>query len=183
MKRIFTALLVMMTALLLVSCATLVGPRQVEVPLYKLQDALDRKFPFNNRYLELLNITVSNPRLVLQPETNRIITNVDTTIAPLFLNHSWKGSIALSGVLQIDASRNAVILANPHVDQFTIPGLDAAYATQLTKVGDILVEEILRDVPLYTFKPSDFRYAGITFYPTKIDTTSYSLVITFEPVK
>jgi hypothetical protein len=183
MKRTFGSLLVLMTALLLVSCATLVGSRQVEVPLYKLQNALDKKFPFNNHYLDLLNITVGNPRLVLQPETNRIVIDVDATIAPPFLNRSWKGSFVLSGVPEIDSSRNAVILADPHVDQFTIPGVDAPFAKQLTKVGDVLLEEILRNTPLYTFKPDDFRYAGITFYPTKINATSHSLMITFEPAK
>jgi hypothetical protein len=41
--------------LLLASCASLLGPRDVEIPLSTLQQAVSRKFPFNSRYLELLD--------------------------------------------------------------------------------------------------------------------------------
>jgi hypothetical protein len=56
---------------LLTSCATFLGPRDVELPLYKLQEALNRQFPLNSRYLELFNITVSNPQLAMHRSHRR----------------------------------------------------------------------------------------------------------------
>lgn len=183
MKPRLTALLAIATTFLLTSCAGLFGPREVELPLYKLQEAMDRKFPFNNRYLELFDISVSHPRLALQPDTNRIVTNLDAVIAPSILNKAWTGSLALSGVLRFDTSRNAIILAEPRMDKFMLDGVDARYTNQFAKIGALLAEQILKDAPLYTFRPEDFRYAGANFIPTKITTRSDSLVVTFEPAK
>lgn len=178
-----TALLAIAMTFLLTSCAGLLGPREVELPLYKLQEAMDRKFPFNNRYLEIFDISVSHPRLALQPDTNRVMTSLDAVIAPAFLNKAWNGSLALSGVLRFDPTRNAIILAEPRVDKFVLDGVDARYTNQFAKIGGLLAEQVLKDTPLYTFQPEDFRYAGTLFMPTKITTTANSLMVTFEPVK
>ena len=69
---------------LLVACASLLGTQEREIPLIVLQQSLQKKFPFNHRYLELFDMTVSNPVLSLQPDTNRVATTLDARIAPPF---------------------------------------------------------------------------------------------------
>lgn len=172
-----------LASLLLVSCAGLMGPREVDIPLYKLQEALTRQFPFNNRYLDLLDISVSNPRVALQPESNRILTTMDALIAPPFLKKSWRGSFTLSGNLQFDPSRGAIVLAAPRMDSFAIDGVDPGYTRQLAKVGSLLAEQLLNDVPLYTFKSNDLRLGGTSFIPTRINAKTNGLVVTFEPAR
>jgi hypothetical protein len=167
----------------LAACANLLGPRQVEVPLATLQASLDKKFPFNNRYLELFDIRLGSPRLSLQPGTNRLVTTLDAGIAPSFLKKSWQGNLALSGVLTIDPVRQAVVLADPRVESFQVDGVEPTYAPHIRKLGGVLVEQLFRDLPLYRFHPDDFRYAGTSFLPTKINTTSNGLVVTFEPAR
>jgi hypothetical protein len=169
--------------LLLASCASLLGPRDVEIPLSTLQQAVSRKFPFNSRYLELLDINVSNPRIALQPESNRVLTSMDVSFAPPFMNRSWNGSFAVSGQLGFDAARNAIVLADPHVETFTVNGLDMPYAAQITKIGRLLAEELLQDLPLYTFHPDDLHHAGTSFLPSKITTTARGLVVTLVPAR
>jgi hypothetical protein len=175
--------LTLIAAWLLASCATLLGPRDVEIPLSKLQQAVAGRFPFNNRYLELLDINVSNPRVSLQPDTNRITTSMDTSIAPPFLNRSWRGSLAISGNLKFDPSRNALVQGEPRLEQFAIDGMDPALTGQVRKIGGLLAEQLLRDAPLYTFKPEDLRYAGTPFTLSKITTRPDSLVVTFVPAR
>jgi hypothetical protein len=169
--------------LLLASCASLLGSRDVEIPLSTLQQAVSRKFPFNSRYLELLDIHVSNPRVALQPEDNRILTSMDVSFAPPFMNRSWNGSFAVSGQLGFDAVRNAIVLADPHVETLTVDGLDTPYAGQITKIGRVLAEELLQDLPLYTFHPDDLRHAGTSFIPSKITPTARGLVVTLVPAR
>lgn len=175
--------LIALAVFLLASCATLLGPRQVEVPLSTLQASLENRFPFNNRYLELFDIQVSSPRLTLQPGTNRVVTTLDASIAPFLVKKSWKGNLALSGILAIDPARNAVVLTDPRVEQLHFDGLDAAYAPQVTRIGSLLAMQLFKDMPLYTFHPHDFRYAGASFLPTKISTKASGLVVTFEPIR
>lgn len=165
------------------ACASLLGPRNVAVPLSTLQASLDKRFPFNNRYLELFDIQVQSPRLSLQPGTNRLVGNFDASIAPMWLKRSWQGSFALSGTLGLDASRNAVVLEDPRVETLNIQGIDPAYSRQVTRIAGLLAEQVFKDMPLYTFDPSDFRYAGASFFPTKINTSGNGLVVTFEPVR
>lgn len=170
-------------AFVLSSCATLLGPREVEIPLARLQESIAGRFPFNNRFLELLDIRVTNPRVTLQPGTNRILTSMDASVAPPLTNRTWNGNFAVSGQLRVDPSRNALVLAEPRVETFNVHGLDPLYANQITRVGSLLAEQILKDVPLYTFRPEDFRQAGTAFTPTKITTGTNALVVTFEPAR
>jgi hypothetical protein len=177
------ALLTIATALLLTACAGMLGPRDVELPIAKLQASLERKFPFNNRYLELFDIHVSNPKLTLQPDTNRVTTTMDATIAPPFVQQAWKGSFTLSGMLQLDPARRAVILAEPRMDHFTMDGVNAEQGRQIARISGLLAEQIVKDMPLYTFDDDSFRYGGTRFIPTKIVTRPTGLVVTFEPAR
>lgn len=183
MKRRFVSFALIFMALVLSSCATLLGPRNVEIPLARLQESIAGRFPFNNRFLELLDIRLTNPRVTLQPESNRILTSMDASVAPPFMKNSWTGNFAVSGQLRVDPSRNALVLADPRVETFNVNGLDPLYANQLTRVGSLLAEQLLKDMPLYTFRPEDFSYGGTTFNPTKITTGTNGLVVTFEPAR
>lgn len=183
MKLRHASFVMFFMAVLLASCATLLGPRDVEIPLARLQESIASRFPFNNRYLELLDIRVTNPKVSLLPDSNRILTSMDTSVAPPFMNRSWNGNFAVSGQLHFDASRNALVLAEPRVEQFVVNGLDPLYANQITKVGSLLAEQLLKDVPLYTFQPGDLQYSGTRFNPTKITTRPNGLVVTFEPAR
>ena len=172
MKRRFAAFGAVVAALILASCATMLGPRNVEIPLAKLQEAISGRFPFNNRFLELLDIRVTNPRVALQPDANRILTSMDASIAPPFLNRSWNGSFAVSGQLRFDPAQSALVLAEPRVESFNVSGLDPLYANQIARVGGLLAEQLLKDIPLYTFSPDELRYGGTRFNPTTITTRS-----------
>lgn len=183
MTRLITRLFAILLGLVLAACTSILGPRDVELPLARLQASLEKRFPFNSRYLELFDIQLTSPRLSLQPDGNRMLASFDASIAPSWLKRSWQGNFALSGVLAIDPARNAVVLTDPRVETLNMDGLDDKYARQLVKIGSLLAEEIFRGMPLYTFQPDDFLYGGTTFFPTKINTYRDGLVVSFEPVK
>jgi hypothetical protein len=155
----------------------------VEFPLAKLQASLNNKFPFNNRYLALFDVNVSNPKLVLQPESNRVLTTMDASIAPPFMQNAWQGSFTISGALQFDAAKNAIVLTDPRMEKMEMAGIDPGYSRQIAKLGGLLAEELLNGVTLYTLPPEQLSYAGTRFMPSKITARSDSLVVTFEPVK
>lgn len=183
MRLRFVQLLCIAAALLLTSCASLLGPRNVEISQAQLQDAIASRFPFNNRFLELLDVRVTDPQVSLQPNTNRIATSMDMSIAPLFTKDAWSGKLAISGQLKFDPARNALVLAEPRVDNLAVNGLDSPYAGKITRVAALVAEQLLKDIPLYTFQPDQFRYGGTNFIPTKITTKPNSLVVTFEPAR
>jgi hypothetical protein len=168
---------------LLASCAGLIGPRQIEVPLTKLQAGMDRRFPVNNRILELFDIQLSRPQLTIVPDSDRIALAMNASIAPPFIRQAWSGSMALSGRLFVDAARGAVFMGEPRVDHFTVDGADENRQRQFTRVANVLMDNVVRDIPVYTFRMEDLRYAGVQFVPTRITTTPSALLITVEPAK
>jgi len=178
---LFTLIALMVCAL--VACATFMGPRDVEIPLSAMQQAAAKRFPFHRRYLELFDVTVSNPRLAMQTEANRIQASMDTAIVPPLLQRTWNGNLTISGSLRFDAARGTLMLVEPRVESLKVDGLDARYASMLGQIGALLSDQVLQDMPLYTMRPDDLRYAGTSYTPSKITTTSEGIVVTFEPVK
>ena len=183
MKRFVAVVMALTMSVFIAGCASLFGPRSMEVPLAQLQEHLSERFPFNSRYLEIFDVHLSNPKLSLQPDTNRVVTTIDANIFPSFLKHPWNGSFIVSGRLAVDKERRALVLTEPRVENLDLAGLDNRYARQVLRVGSLVAEEVLRNVPLYTFTEDKFRYAGTNCLPTEITTRKNGLVVTFEPVK
>lgn len=168
---------------LLASCASIIGPRQIEIPMWKLQAGMDRRFPVNNRVLELFDVELTRPQIAVVPGTDRIALTMDALVAPPFIRQSWRGSMGLSGNLYVDGARGAVFLGDPRVDRFVVDGMDESRQRQFTKVANVLMDQVIRDVPVYAFKPEDLRYAGVQFVPTRIATTADGLVVMVEPAR
>src|SRR5437667_1774540 len=94
--------------LVLAACATLMGPRTIDVPEARLQQLVARQFPLKSRALELLDINVAVPRLALRPDANRIATEFDLTIGESLLKTPYRGTIALSYGLRYEPSDRTV---------------------------------------------------------------------------
>jgi hypothetical protein len=182
-RRAAKALFAIVACSLLASCASLLGPRQVELPLDKLQAGLDRRFPLDNRMLELFDVRLSRPMLSLIPERDRVALTMHAAVAPPFLKQSWNGSLDLSGRLYVDAARGAVFMSEPRVERFVLDGINESYQRQLTKAANILMDKVIGDVPVYSFQMEDLRYGGVQFVPTRMTTTSRGLLVTLEPAK
>jgi len=179
-RRLLTLGAAVVGAGLLASCSSLIGPRQVEIPLHKLQAGLDRRFPINERLLELFDVQLTKPQLALQPEQDRVALNVEASVAPPFAR-AWTGNVAFSGRLYVDPGRAAVMMAEPRVDHLRLGNPEAE--RQLTRVANGLIDTVARDMPVYTFEQRDLRYAGVQFVPTRIQTTRNGLTVTLEPAK
>jgi hypothetical protein len=167
---------------LLAGCASLTGPRQVEIPLHKLQAGLERRFPLSHPLMGLFDIRLSRPQLSLPPEPDRVALALDAALSPPFSRDTWSGSLAFSGRLYVDPGRPAVMMAEPRVDRIAI-GANPETERQLARVGSSLIDVVVRDTPVYSFDPQDLRYAGVQYIPTRIQTTRSGLRVTLEPVK
>jgi hypothetical protein len=179
-RKLLTLGAAVVGASLLASCSSLIGPRQVEIPLHKLQAGLDRRFPINERLLELFDVQLTRPQLALQPEQDRVALNVEASVAPPFAR-AWTGNVAFSGRLYVDPGRSAVMMAEPRVDRLQLGNPEAE--RRLTSVANGLIDNVARDLPVYTFDQSDLRYAGVQFVPTRIQTTRTGLLVSLEPAK
>jgi hypothetical protein len=182
-RRIGKAVLALAACGLLASCASVVGPREVDLPLHKLQAGIDRRFPLDNRMLELFDVHLSRPQLAIQPERDRVALTISADVAPFFARKTWGGSLELSGRLYVDPARQGVFLAEPHVDRLDIGGADISGQRQVARLAEMVMEEVVRDMPVYSFRTEDLRYAGVQFVPTSIRTVPGALRVRLEPAK
>lgn len=181
-RSILKGLAALSSAALLASCASVLGPREVDLPLHKLQASLDRRFPVDNRLLELFDVRLSRPQLNVLPG-DRVSLTVDASVAQSFLRNPLAGTLAFSGRLYIDPARSGVYLAEPRIERFAVSGIDAAMQRQLARAANGLLDRAILDIPVYSFRMEDLRYAGVQYVPTRIATTSNGLRVSLEPAQ
>jgi hypothetical protein len=180
-RRVFIIASGLAAAAALSSCATILGPREVDLPLSKLQAGIDRRFPMDNRLLELFDLRLSRPQLAMLPG-DRVALTVDASVAQSFLRNPLSGSLAFSGRLVVDQAKNGVYLAEPRLERFTISGMDESVSRQLSRAANGLLDRAVLDIPVYSFRMDELRYAGVQYVPTRIATTATGLRVSLEPM-
>lgn len=173
----------LMLVCLLAACAALIGPRQVELPEERMQRDLDRKFPMHHRVLGVFDVELSHPQLAVLADNNRVALSFDLNVTPLLARQQWHGSMAISGRLKVDSVNNAIYVADAHVDRFVMDNIDEGKQNQLASVANLLSDNVIKDVPVHTFRPEELRYAGVQFVLTGIDTRPGGLVASLQPAK
>lgn len=179
-RKLLISLAAMSGAALLASCASVLGPREVDLPLHKLQAGLDRRFPVDNRVLELFDVRLSRPQLNVLPG-DRVSLTVDASVAQSFLRTPLAGTLAFSGRLYIDQARGGVYLTEPRIERFAVSGIDESVQRQLSRAANGLLDRALPDIPVYSFRMDELRYAGVQYVPTRIATTANGLRVSLEP--
>lgn len=177
------ALLVLCAApVLLGACATLLGPRSIEVSQQRLQELVARRFPVSKRYLELFDLTVSSPRLTLLPETNRIATHLDVSASDRLLRRPMNGTMDLNYALRFEPADNTIRLADVRVDSFLIGDAPSPLQNQLNRIGRLLAEEMLDGQVVHTLRPEDVKNAqGRGYQPGELKVTSRGVTLNPSP--
>ncbi|WP_039785879.1 DUF1439 domain-containing protein [Herbaspirillum huttiense] len=146
-----------------------VWTNEYTVSRQQLQTAIAPQFPRKMRYMDIFDVTFSNPRLGMLPSENRMNTVVDAQIAnPLLLQRPVNAVLTLSSAFKYDPATRSLRLDAPKVDKVDSTDLPPQYAQQLTTLGNAAADQFLRDYALYTFKPEQLQMNGKTFEPGKI---------------
>jgi hypothetical protein len=172
----------------LAGCSTVVslwggGQREATISVARLQESVDKRFPITHRVMEMFDIKLTRPQIVMQPDENRLGLVFDLVVAPPLTSKTWRGSFKLSGGLRIDAASNTIYLREPKLDEFIVDAGDPVYKRQITKIGSLLFERVMQDAPIYTFTPEQTRQWGVDYSLVKINTRADGLVLSFEPTK
>jgi hypothetical protein len=174
-KRLF---LVLSFAALLAGCASV--PRTVEIPREKLQAALDKRFPAQERFVQLLDVQLSAPRLQLQPESNRLRTDFGLQMSDRIVRRVLQGHLDLSFGLRYEPSDASIRLADVRVERLDLRGLPEQWSGYLHRLGPFVTEQMLEDIRLHSFTPEELNRAqGWT--PGELRVTHSGVRITLQP--
>jgi hypothetical protein len=126
-----------------------------------LQQALDKRFPATLSYAQVISVQLSHPRLSLDATGNRLITRVDARLTNAVMpSPPVNGSLSLNSGIRYDATRHAMLLDNPTVENVQVDGVDGQYNQQLNAIGAVAAQQLLKDYPIYTFRPDELRVGG-----------------------
>jgi hypothetical protein len=170
------------SALALAACASLIGPRTIEVPKEELLSKLGQRFPVTQRVMNLLDISVSAPSLDLLPDTNRVAASIPLVAHEMLGGRDHPGRIKLSFGLRYEPQDLSVRLTGVKIEQVDIEGLPALFQQGLTRLGAAVAEERLQDQAVHHFKPDDLRSADRMGYEVgEIRVTATGLAIKLTP--
>lgn len=174
---------ILMLCLLLASCAGMIGPQEVAIPLHKMQQRLDDRFPLRHRVLEVFEVTLARPELSLVSDRDRVSLATDTEVRPPFTRELWRGNLAVSGRIFLDNANNAVRLRDATVDDFKLDGVQPGAQRTLTRLANVLLTNVYTDIAIYTFRPEDLRRYGVQFRPARVRIAPGAIIVTLEPVR
>ena len=170
----------------------------------RIDSALQERFPVTKTYYRIFQVTYSNPRVRLLPETNRIEVSLDAELEINLLVKSVKlGSktVATTGITYRDDTHQ-FFLADPEIAKLTFQGipqngvdaagdlarkaadkLDALGITQeqITKVTDSardLALDRLQQYPVYTLKGRDAKSAAAKLILRKVEVRGSEVHVT-----
>ncbi len=180
MMKKFTVILVAISVLNLVGCASL-GDRTVNITQQQVQAKLQERLNLSLTVLKIFDVNLTNPLVSFDGNTERMITTMDTKITNPLSKSLITGTTKISGKLKFDPSTNAVMLTESKIDQLNLNGLGGKYSELLSVLGAELGGELLNNFTLYTLKPDDLK-SGNTFYtPKLLKVTDGNLQVTLTP--
>jgi hypothetical protein len=132
----------------LVACANL-DPRHVTLSAGEVQSLVERRFPRQQRVMELLDVNLTNPLVRLVPERNRLATSMDLQASERLSGRVLRGSLALDHSLRFEPSDATIRLANVKVEQVKLELAGTPLSGQAARLGALLAERALDDFVIY----------------------------------
>jgi Protein of unknown function (DUF1439) len=155
----------------LAACATPIFPfipKDYTFSHQQVQDAVQRKFPYQRTVSQVFNVALTNPVVDFLPDTNRVSVKLDARFASPFMPQPVDGVFTLSSELAYDAASKSVVLRSPNVDNVSVSGDAQAYTQQINAAAAVLAQQLLTNYPIYTFKPEQLQFAGVNYEPGTI---------------
>lgn len=169
----------------LTGCSTvtqMLAPRTVEISKTDLLNKMASQFPMRNTVMDLFDVECAAPRLNLQPDSNRVLADVDLSARDRLFSKQYQGNLWMSFGLRYEPRDQTIRLQNVTVDRIAFKGLPATYEKHLTKLGAWLAEDRLQNYVVHRFSPEDLMKAdkhGLTVTDIKI--TQKGLAIQLAP--
>ena len=166
----------------LMACGALEGPRSVSLSEAELQRRIEQAFPLERRVLELLELSLSAPKLRLIPERNRLAAELDIGARDRLRGGQWSGRLAFESALRYDATEQSLRLAQVRVLQLTL-GSGGASQAQAERIGAVLAERVLEGFTVYRLpadKAASLQRAGMV--PGDVAVNARGVEITLVPV-
>lgn len=146
----------------------------------QIQQRLDARFPVTKRYLLVIGLTFSEPKVELAEGSDRIGFGV-TTAVNLTVGGATKplgGRAAISSGLRYDPQDFSFYLDDPRIESLHVQGIPVAYIEQVNEGALALAQERINRTKIHTLRPDQFQQAAARLVLKEVTVTDGRLVIT-----
>ena len=174
-------ILFILTALIITSCATMMGERTVNVTGEQIAQKLNEKLALPISLLKVFDVNLSNSLVTFDKTTGRMTSTMDTKLSSEILGRSLAGKLGISGKLRFDPATSAVVLDEPKIENIDFDGANGKFNEVLNAMAKTVGGEMLNGLTLYTVKPEDLKFGGTTYVPKDMLVTDSGLQLTLTP--
>ena len=167
----------------LINCATMRNELTVNVTGEQIAQKINEKLALPISLLKVFDINLTNSLVAFNGSTGRMTTIMDTKLSSPLLNKSLFGKLGISGKLRFDAPTSSVVLDEPKIEQLNFVGADNKYIDLFNALTNTVGSDLLNGLTLYTVKPDDLKFGGITYSPKDMIVTDKGLQLTLSPKK
>jgi len=153
---------------------------ELRVTQQDLQERLDQKFPLTKKYLFLVDVTYSNPRVTLVSGTNRVTFSLDAALGNLSsaTSATIQGTAEIVAGVRYDPGRYEFYLVDPAISSFELQGLPESIAPKAQKALQTVIQEYLDHFPIYRLQPTDIRKVTARMILKRVTVENGELVFT-----
>ncbi len=164
---------------LLVACTALL-PDTLGFSAAELETRLAERMPFRRQLLGLFELELAHPKIALDANEQRITARFTLNVRTTLGSRIYPGAIHFSGTPRYDAPTRSVMFDQARVDALELEGISRAVRDQLNEIASLVAKDVLDRRPLYTLKPDQLRWAGVTLTPKGVRIVADRLLIDLE---
>lgn len=176
------AVVIVLAACLLAACTSLRGPRTVEVSAGELSRRLAEQFPLERRWLDLIDVQMSSPRLRTDAPSQRVHTAFDLRLGDRLFGRRFTARLAMSARLHLELSDHSIRLREVALEDFSADGADDAWLARAGRLPAWIVSQSLENVPVYRLGADQIdRLAREGLHVRDLRVTNDGLAFTVAP--
>jgi hypothetical protein len=159
------------------------GSKMVTIGQDQLQTTIGKRFPYQQKLADVLDLKILSPRLALLPDTNRIGTELDLNLLERIGGRTYTGTMALDYGLRFERSDNSVRMTGVRVSSVRLNDVPEPFNGAISRHMPRLAEQLLNNYALHTFSDQDMMLvSGLGFEPGEIKVTPKGLRVTLDPM-
>jgi len=167
-------------ALFLSACATL-GDQKVLISDQVVQQKLNERLSVPISLLQIFNLQLSNTKVAFDEASNRMRVTLDSDLTSSLFKDHYTGNAVISGLVDYDPARQAVVLKEPAVETLAFDKLNTKQVDLFSAFAKAIGSEMLNGLVLYKVDPADLNVNGTQYVPKSLDMTAQGLQITLSP--
>ena len=159
------------------------GSKTVTIAQEQLQEKIAKRFPYQQKLADVLDLKIMSPRLALLPDTNRIGTELDLNLFERIGGRSYTGTMALDYGLRFERTDNTVRMTGVRVSSVKLNNVPEPFNEAISRHMPRMAEQLLSNYALHTFSEQDMMLvSGLGFEPGEIKVTPKGLRVTLDPM-